>query len=476
MTKQAQGIELADQIAVTDRGTLYRVAGDPASIVRLIDPRYCDGQFRQALEQLRSTQHPSMVPVAAEGWLGSSFYLQYHLNSPWQTLEAYFQGCHWRLRLGVLHRVCAVVPQWAGSPIHPLGLNMVNIVMMDMAEVWFPWLLPCPALRYSSPDELLELDPAVLVAISPEMVRGLQPDYRTADVYAAGALFRLALEAPHLSGSPQERVEAQARNAAFADDPEVSVLEPFLHGLDAVSRLVETMRRYTHTSVLARPPSVSELMKACDAAFAATDPLTLARLREAANDSREALRILDWGFASFGDILDGHLLAAGICEKVEDLPGAAAHLDAAIHLAPDRMDLRLRRGELRWLMCLKRGPCSPGTPDPDGDKLLADLELLKMISGRDVTEPYLRAAAVYRMRGDLGSAAKELYEAVEREQSDMHALLMYAECLREMGCREECTGVVAQARYRLERMTTSQMMTQAEADLWRQKFESLLQP
>jgi len=49
---------------------------------------------------------------------------------------------------------------------------MANIVMLDMAGIWFPWLLPCPALQYSSPDELLELDPAVLVAISPEMVRG----------------------------------------------------------------------------------------------------------------------------------------------------------------------------------------------------------------------------------------------------------------------------------------------------------------
>jgi thioredoxin-like negative regulator of GroEL len=475
MTERAQGIELADRIAVTDRGTLYRVAGDAASIVRLIDPRYCDGRFRQALEQLRGTQHPSMAPVAAEGWLGSSLYLQYRLDTRWQTLGAYLQDSHWRLRLGVLRQVCAVIPEWAGSPIHPIGLNTANIVMLDLAGTWFPWLLPCPALQYSSPSELFELDPAVLAMIAPEMVRGLPPDYRAADVYAAGALFRLALDAPPLSGSPEERVEAQARNAAFADEPEASALEPFFRGLDAVSRLVETVRRYTHTSALARPASIADLSRACDAAFAATDPVALARLKAAAGDSREALRILDWGFASLGDNLAGRLLAADICEKIEDLPGAAVHLDAAVQLAPDDMDLRLRRGELRWLMCIERGPLSPGAPDPDGDRLLADLQMLKMLPGRDATEPYLRAAAVYRMRGDLIAAANELYEAVELEQSDIPALLMYAECLREMGCAEECAGTVAQAHYRLDRMTLSEMMTRAEADQWRQKFASLLQ-
>jgi len=110
-----------------------------------------------------------------------------------------------------------------------------------------------PGAPIFEPRRVVGVGSAVLAAISPETVRGLQPDYRTADVYAAGALFRWLLKRRLCPVPPRAR-EAQARNAAFADDPEVSVLEPFLHGLDAVSQLVETMRRYTHHIGAGAPP------------------------------------------------------------------------------------------------------------------------------------------------------------------------------------------------------------------------------
>ena len=479
MSAATQPVELAGRIAVTGRGALYRVARDAGAVVRVIDPRYCDGRFHEGLDRLRRAAHPSTATIVAEGWIGQDFFLQYRLDGRWETLAEHFQHQHWRARAAVVARLCDVAGEWAGSGIHPIGLNGSNIVMLEMAAgVWFPWLLPCPPLEYASPCEWFDVAPGALAAVAPEIVRGLPVDYRAVEMYALGAILWQALGAAEAQGTPEDLVEFQARNSGFGTAPLAADIESFLRDLDAVRSLVQIARRCTHSSVLARPASLNDVKAACEGAVAATEPIVLARLKVAAADSREALRILDWGFSTFGEDLDGRVLAADICEKIEEYARAAAHLTAAIALAARRFDLqinlRIRRGEVRWRLYRKLPPLEPGVPDPEGDALLADLKFWKEICDSKDIQPYERAARVYLRRGDLYSAAEELCEASEREQSDMAVLYRYAKCLSDLGGRKECGEAVATAHYRLDRMVLSDMMDKEGADRWRGKFNSLL--
>lgn len=476
------GIQLNELIGATERGTLWRATRQRTGdrIVRIVDPRFCDSRFRQSLNRLRERPQPRMLPIVGEGFAGVHFYIEYHADSQWETLDASFKRIHWRLRLAVMDSICQVLPLWSNSPIHPLGLNERNIIIVNDLGHHFPWLLPCPALHYASPCDLFVCDSPIISALAPEVIRGVPFPERTQDIYALGTLAIHALgckEAPH-AVTDEDRVEAQACGALLFCEMKTSEIEEFLYEVESLKRLLQVIQRYAHIAPQARPLEVLELQAASHTAVETTKPGTLALAYVQQQNSRGALKILQWGFDTFGDNLEERLLAASICEKIEEFAQALKHLDIAVEIQPGELKLRWRRNDLRWRLYQNLPPLSPGESDPEGDLLIKDLNWLELTSETNPTQrnkPHKRLATVYRRRNDLLSAAQELFRATELEPADMEALYLYAECFKDLGKFDEVVQIVQVAHDRIGKMTTTELMEETEAKLWREQFDALLQ-
>jgi len=497
------GIQLDELIGATERGTLWRATrqrkGD--RIVRIVDPRFCDSRFRQSLNHLRERPQPRMLPIVGEGFAGVHFYIEYRADSPWETLEANFKRLHWRMRLAVMDSICQVLPFWSKSPIHPLGLNERNIIIENNLGRFLPWLLPCPALHYASPCDLFGCDSPVISALAPEVIRGVPFPERTQDIYALGTLAIHALGCKEVRQvvTDEDRVEAQACGALLFCEMKASEIEDFLYDVESLKRLLQVIQRYAHIAPQARPLEVLELQAASHSAVEATKPGTLSLAYVRQQNSRGALKILQWGFDTFGDNLVDRLLAASICEKIEEFTQALKHLDFAVEIKPGDIELRWRRNDLRWRLYQNLPPLSPDEPDleddllilyqnlpplrpdepdPEGDLLIKDLNWLKLTSETNPTQrnkPHKRLVAVYRRRNDLLSAAQELFRASELEPADMEALYLYAECFKDLGKFDEFVQTVQVAHERIGKMTKNEMMEETEAQKWRKRFDVLLQ-
>ncbi|MCI0487096.1 MAG: hypothetical protein L0229_10905 [Blastocatellia bacterium] len=482
-------------IARTERGELWLLAGQPdsARILRIVEPRFCDLDFRQSVRNLRERRYPRTLPIVDEGWIEDRYYIEYVADSPYEPLEAHFRRLHWRLRLSVIRQICEVLPQWNNCPTRPLGLNGQNIIMMKTAGRWLPWLLAAPPLKFASPCDLFGCDPGVLAALAPEIIRGVAFDERAQDSYALGHLALRALGCHQLSPSltDEERIEAQARASSVNSEIKASDTEEFLRKEDALKQLMQAALHYTQPKPVARPMGADSLKEACVKAFDSTDPLRLATDMARRGQEQEALRRLEWGFHHFGENVDGHLMAANICEKIEDFPKAIDHLDRAILLLTVRLtgannfeadasatldQLYQHRFDLRWILYENLPPLAPGSADPEGDFLLRDLEMFKELAANSLEKnrPYLQAAEIYRRRQDLVMAANELFQAAELEPADFTALFLYGECLKDLGRQEDVVQVVQEAHRRLERMVTNEIMKEREAVGWRQRFDMLL--
>ncbi|MCP4263683.1 MAG: hypothetical protein GY774_40170 [Planctomycetes bacterium] len=478
------GIHLDRIIGVTERGTLWRALRQSKGdrIVRIINPQFCDLRFRQSLGNLCDRQYPRMIPVVGEGWAGVHFYVEYRMDSAWETLEAYFQKLHWRMRLPVLSQICEVLTQWKSSPVHPLGLNGYSIVMVKDVGRWFPWLLPCPALPYGSACDFFGVQPSIISVLAPELIRGVHLQDHPLDSYALGtlAIYALGGKLLQLANTDEKRIEAQACSTLLQCEIKSSEIEDFLYNVESLRSLIKVIQRYTHVSTEVRPIDASELRDACMSAFDETRPGFLASLLARRQNSREALKVLQWGFDKFSENLNDRLLAADICEKLEERSQALVHLDRAV-LLDDSQDLNLlwRRCRLRWLLYQSLSPLEAGEDDPEGALLLNDTIWLKSFpqSPTDETTPYLIAASVYRRRQELTMTAKELYTAAQDiDQSDMMVLWLYGECLRDLDDRDGVNRLVDEAHRRLERMTITELMEKTEAERWCKEFDALLQP
>jgi hypothetical protein len=212
------------------------------------------------------------------------------------------------------------------------------------------------------------------------------------------------------------------------------------------------------------------LRQACERVVKATDPVILAiRLVESAR-SRDALRILDWGFPAFGDRLDGLALAADICVKLDDILRALGYVDRAVSLAPEDVGLRWQRVELRHFRYRQSKP--DANRDPEGDLLLQDYDWLKQndIDPDRKVIPYKQAASVYRQREDLHSAANELYGASQLEWADLETLHEYGQAMCDCGYQDLVLKIADEGIDRSEKLV---QVDSAWATLWRAKFEHL---
>src|SRR5437764_5428006 len=273
-----EGVRLDEPVGPTDRGTLWRASRDRPHdrIIRFLDPRLSDQQFRDAAGALRRREHPRMLRLAGVGWAGGYFYLEYAVAAQWQSLEQRLRALpHWYGRLQVLVQICDVLADWRASPIRPLGLNQRNIVMLRTGERWYPWLVPCPPVSCGTPADLFGIDAPILAAVAPEIVRGVALDRRSPDSYALATLAAQAAGCAEDAGSAEDddgRVTAQARGTLLRADEPRSAVQESLHRAPEVRQLFQAIRRYRHTVADARPADATELRAAV---VAATDLLTL---------------------------------------------------------------------------------------------------------------------------------------------------------------------------------------------------------
>ena len=473
-----QATQFESCIAVTGPAALWQASSD--QIVRTIDPRYCDLKFRNALGNLTGRQYARMVRIASDGWSGVQYAVEYDPGSSWELLATHFQRLHWRLRLQVVSDICEAAALWQHGPIHPLSLNLYNIVMIKDAGHWFPWLLPCPPLEYGYPCDLFGANLAVISAIAPEVIRGISFRHRAQDMYALGtlALHALGITENADAVSDEERIEAQVCGALLPGDLAASEVELFLQEVPALHDLMRVIHQYTYISPDVRPVDEEALAEACARAVATTDPVLLAKEAVSTGYSKEANEILEWGFRYFESSRAGRILAVDICEQLGDYPKALQHLEVAITLDGGwDLDDLLRRVDLRWNYLRSLPVPDPNTPDSEGDLLLQDLDLLKqipagMLSSRNY--PWLLTGHVLRRRGDVLGAIPEYHEAASREQADLNALWLYGEALRDAGYAVEAAQVVAEANSRIGKMYTSQMMGSNEVQVWQQQFAALL--
>lgn len=499
ITNAVNGIRLDHVLGATERGTLWRGTrqrqGD--RIVRLIDSQFLKHSFKNALSSLRESPQPRTLPIASAGYAGNQFYIEYVSDGRWVTLESHFELKHWRDRLRSLQQICEAFAQWSKIPTRPLGLNVCNIVMVKDASLWFPWLLPCPAFEYTSPYDLIDIAPLVLLSLAPEIVSDVEGDTRMQDSYALGslALRALGVNESRRGATKEELLEEQACGVRAALELKTagvlqsSAVEPFLHSSGAIERLLLVVRHYLQPAPEARPVGPAELLEACKQAQTATDPLGLAKELLQRGNSREALRVLAWGREKFGDDLQNLLLAVEVCKKIEDFTMAIQHLSRIIDLidqsgsgAIENVQLRFslcqQRCDLCWLVHENLPSLEDGESDPYGEMLLKDMAWLKTegFKPHNRNEHARRAAMIYRRRGDLPNASQRFYEAVDLEPSDLTALYLYGECLKDLGAQEEVEQLVQEAHRRIEKMTAAEFISPSESQLWLEKFDMLLRP
>jgi hypothetical protein len=477
-----QAVHPDKPLGPTDRGTLWRniqeAEGD--TIVRMIELRFCDDAFRQSLESLQSVGYPRMVEIVDKGWSGEQYCVSYRAGKSSQTLEEFFQQLHWRERLVVLMQICEVIPQWRISPVRPLGLNERNIMMIETVGRWLPWLLPCPAVKYTSPYDLFGIDSRVISTLAPEFIRGVDFNERDLNMYGLGALACLAIGFRPSSrvATDEERLETQVCGALLICDAETSEVEPFLWNVKAVKDLIQVIQRYTHVDPGARPAEPTELRDACASAIQATDPERLARDLVQQGKLRDAVRILEWGLETFGEHYAWRRLAAVISMQLRDWRDALERLNILIEGVSDSnpllaVPLVMLRVEARAALLEEL----KGEFDAEGDLLLEDIEWLEQVveDKRTLNGLCHKAAGVYRRQGKVEQASIELFKAIELEPSDMKALLQYGECWRDLGKSvEELQQIVETAHDRIDRMVVNQMMNEEEARLWQDAFNSLL--
>ncbi|MDR3719720.1 MAG: hypothetical protein P4K98_13035 [Bryobacteraceae bacterium] len=465
-------------MGATERGTLWMACADGRSVIeRRLDPRHCDHAFRESLAGLKGKRYPRLLPIGAERWSETRYCLEYRLEDEFVELGRSFSGLHWRLRLEILVELCRILPEWGHALVRPYGLNPLSVLVSECAGRRFPWLLACPPVALASAWELRECDRAVLCCVAPEAIRGMPGDSRLADAYALGALAAMALGATPLAGlSDEDAIEIQACGGLLGFDPQALPVESFLSGMRELQDLATLIARHLEFTPAARPSSAEELQACCERALAATEPGPLAAELSLHGRSREALEVIEWGIEAFGESLEQHLLAADLAGQLQDPEAELRHLNRSVELAPGDLDLRARRAGASFTHYLSKPAPHPGDPDEEGDRLLKDFELVKLLPREPGCGNLLqrRAAAVHRHRGDLYSACEQLHEAVVLEPSDLDALYDYASCLRDLGDTAGEQAAARQGFHRAERLALAEMLSGTEAAKWKAKFQALL--
>lgn len=465
---------MAAVVGNTDRGELWRATRHRPNdrIVRVVEPRFADGAFRQAVAGLGQRQPAGMVEITRHDWTADGrYYIEYAIEPDWRTLgERLAELPAWQDRVATLERVCSLFGRWRRSPVHPLGLSLHNVVVVAEEEHWLPWLVPCPPVTLATPCDLFGVDTMAVAALAPEVVRGVQQDSRAVDSYALGTLVAQALGAvdPPPVMDDEDRVEAQARGLLWPPMSAGTRLPATLAGTRAGEDLFRTVERYRHQAPSARPVDAEELRSVL---ATVSDPVSIAReLRP--TDPGRALEALGWVRDRDGDArVRAGLLGAEIAAERDDHEAELRYLGEAVASAPLRADLRRRRYEAAWRVFESLPPGGPGRQL--GAVLLDDIALLAQTMPEDDTELWRRAAEVRLRGGDPRAAARGLHAVLERDPSDLPSLLLYCSCWLELDDVENARQTRAEARRRIDRMRDTQLISTGEAEQWHELFDRL---
>jgi len=466
-----KGIRLSAHLGATDRGSLWRATREPRQdrIIRFIDQRLSDGQFKQSLAAIRQRERPRMTQIVGQGYSGPHYFLEYAVGVGCQTLEERMSALpHWRDRLLLLSQICEVLPQWLESPIHPLGLNVRDIVMVRTGNQWHPWLLPCPPVSARSPRDLLDVDRHILATVAPEVIRGVQINHRGQDSYALGTLAAQAAGCAPNEPAADDAVTDQARNVLLRPSVRTSEIPDFLEPAAPVRDFFTTIQRYRHAEASVRPPSAADLRRAM---LAVTDVLALADALQW-SDRRHVVEILSWLHPDEGErYVLGALRGAKLSAELGDLTRALDLAGEVIAHVPEYLPARRRRADVLWRLVEQADDVRPG--DPTSRQLLADLEVIKG-DPHAGTKPYLLAAALYRRCGEIAKAADELYEVSMADKADLDALLRYRQCWIDLEEPANAAQVAQEAHRRIDRMVKVRMLSEMEGQRWHKRFDELL--
>jgi hypothetical protein len=440
-------------------------------IIRFVDQRLIDGQFRQALAVIRQRERARMAPIVDHAHLGSQYYLEYQVGAGCLTLEERLGALpHWSDRLAIVQQVCAVLPEWLECPIRPLGLTLRDVIMRPTGDGWYPWLLPCPPVRYRSPAGLLDVDRDILATLAPEVVRGTQIDHVGQDAYALGTLAAQAAGCRPAGPTGDDAVTDQARNALLPTGIGQSAVPDHLGSAAPVRHFFGAVRRYRDADPDARPPDATDLAMALPAM---TDVVALAQARLPAEPA-QALEVLSGLRPEDGEpYRRGTVLAADLRLRLGDPAQARQMLDGVLERFPGHLPALRLRADALWQ--LVGGDADAEPDDLDCLQLVADLDALK--GDREAgAGPFLRAAALHRRRGRLADAAEELYRAAEADPGDLDVLRLYGEVLRDLGgsARDTLRAVVELARKRIDQRVRVGLITEEGGTRWHAKFTRLL--
>jgi tetratricopeptide (TPR) repeat protein len=459
----------------TDRGVLWRAGRDRPHdrIVRIVESRFADGAFRQAVSGLGLRQPAGMVEITGHDWTSDGdYYVEYATGGTWLTLaERLSELDDWQDRVVLLERVCSLFSRWQRSPVFPLGISLHNIIVVA-DDHWLPWLMPCPVITPATPCDLFGVDSVAIAALAPEIVRGVQPDNKAVDAYALGTLVAQALGAddqpPGLDD--EERVEAQARGILWPSLTTGTRIPAKLGNTRAGEDLFRAVERYRQATPSARPVQAEDLRSAL---AAVADLVSLAReLRKV--DPVRAMDVLDWVRKDDGPARsEAALLAAEIAADRGDHELALRKLGDAVEAAPYRFDLRDRRCRAAWRLF---DSLPPGRRrDELGTVIIADIALLEpAMAEDDDTTLRQRAAEVHLRCGNPAAAARDLFTALSRDPGDLDALLLYCRCWVELGDIPNARRTGTEARRRIDRMVETQLLTSGEAHQWYERFAQLL--
>jgi hypothetical protein len=475
-----------------------------SSLVRMLDSRVATAAFRSALNDMSSAiarnPAPRLLRIQSHGFSGDHYYVEYLNGAPVHSVPEYFSRAHWLNRLQFVRGMTADYKAWQQAVAPPIGPHGGRIVACNIRRRWYAHLAPCPPIPLVSPCDLWPADPDVLASIAPERLRGVAGYYgRTEDVYAAGSMVlqALGLRPPTAGIGRDARLEDQARGHFTGWDFENSEIERTLWSVprfrETLRVLADLVRRCTAFVPAARPDKIQELDEALGSVLACQDnSAVFARDLDDRGRLPDALQFIEWALTLPGTPAAGrpslHSLAANYCARLRMPARELHHVEELIELEPSGPAAR-RRVELLYDSYLSKSHSPTAATDTEGDLLLKELKELERfrppdpedhsLAKAELKEDRMRAAMIHGRRGDLHSRARVFYDIAQSDVSDIDSLYLYLLSLRDLEDqtkdRTTLDTAIRGAIQRVKNMAQAGVVSQEEANIWIERFQSLRQ-
>ncbi len=472
-----------------NRGNLWLGRrGSQHLLFRALDRHLADIRFRRAISDLHDSLAAEPVPralaIVDHDFHGDQYFLAYRLDWPVRSVPMLFSTSHWLERLRFIADAASMVAQWEKKLPLPLGLHGEGLVACRVNNTWVAHIAPCPQISYSCPLELTRTDTSVLAGIAPERIRGLRPLGIMEDIFAAGALVLSALGSIPFAGTdvPEEQIEIQARALSFTHNHDQLGVENALWAVfparERIRHLAAVARRCCAYAPEARPQSFQDLQTALAGVLAFSDWQSFSSKL----DPADALQFLEWAINSDGvhrhELDDARMVAARLAQQLR-MPSRELHYLQNV----DRQDAPHRRMVIQYEQYVRKAPIPPGTADPEGDKLLAELEKFRPLDVRGLEpderisakEDSLRAAMIFLRRGDLYNRARELFAVTQLDARDIDALFLYGLSLKDMQAEPNTMRkLVEEAKKRLKGLQDLDELDREDVATWNERFQSQL--